>query len=151
MHDELTPEQKFNAESPETMVPRALLDGRAPEAIIADLVELDWSPRAAETFVNRVVNDIKRYQASRESRAALVNECRQQMISGSIMVLLGLVVTVASFFLMVTGVLYLWILMSGTIIAGFLHAGRGYSRWRLYRRSSLPIRLFAKLDRSNEH
>jgi hypothetical protein len=41
MDDELTPEQKFAAEDAETMVPRALMQGRSPEEIAAELARLD--------------------------------------------------------------------------------------------------------------
>ena len=45
MDDELTPEQRFAAETGEAMVPRALIQGRRRDDIIADLVRLDWSPQ----------------------------------------------------------------------------------------------------------
>jgi hypothetical protein len=137
MDTELTPEQKFNAESPETMVPRALLQGQGHEAIIADLMRLDWSPKAAQKLVERVARDIERYQASPESRAALVKECRLQMLGGLFMVFSGLIISVLSFFMIVGGLSDVGISMGGAIIIGLMLAHRGHSRWRLYRRDTL--------------
>ena len=37
MDDELTPEQKFAAENPETMVPRALMQGQTVKSLSRDL------------------------------------------------------------------------------------------------------------------
>lgn len=137
MENELTPEQKFNAESPETMVPRALLQGRNHEAVIADLMRLDWSPKAARKFVERVDADIKRYQASPESRAALIKECLQEMIGGLIIVFLGVLITILGFFMFAEG--YVWIILWGVIIYGLITTHRGHARWRLYRKDILPL------------
>jgi hypothetical protein len=143
---ELTPQQKFQAESPETMVPKALLQGRSTEAIIEDLIRLDWEPQAAQALVQRVMQDVHQYFASPESRVALIKECRQEFVAGLIMICLGLLVSVGSFFLMVTGVLYVWILAGGATIFGFVRANRGYSRWRLYRRSSLSFPVGSQIE-----
>jgi hypothetical protein len=43
MQEELTPQQKFDPESPEIMVPKALRAGKSHEAIVADLARLDWT------------------------------------------------------------------------------------------------------------
>ncbi len=93
MDDELTPEQKFAAEDPETMVPRALVQGRAPEDIIAELVRLGWSPRAAQTMVFRVGDDLRRFHESPESRERLLKEAKTQLFVGLILTLLGAGVT----------------------------------------------------------
>lgn len=137
MDTELTPKQKFNAEDPECMVPRALLEGRSRDAIIADLIRLDWSPAAAETLVERVARDLVRYQASPESRAALVRECRRQMISGFVIAFLGALATALSAIAAVAG-MAVWFIFGGLILVGLVYGTRGYSRWRLYRRDSFP-------------
>lgn len=139
METELTPEQKFNAETPERMVPRALLQGRSHEAIIADFERLDWDSDAARKLVERVAVDIKRYQASPESRAALVKESRQEMVGGLFMVFLGLFISILSLFMIVEGLLYVWIAMGGVIISGLIMTHRGHARWRLYRQDILPL------------
>jgi hypothetical protein len=133
METELTPEQKFNAESPETMVPRALLQGRSHAAIIADLVRLDWSPSKAQKFVERVDAEVKRYQVSPESRATLIKECRQQTFNGLLLIFVGLFINILSFFMIVEGLFYIWISMGAVIIQGLILAHRGRSRWRIYR------------------
>lgn len=148
---ELTPQQKSQAESAETMVPKALLQGRSAEAIIEDLIRLDWEPQAAQALVKRVRQDVQRYFASSESRAALVKECRQEFITGVIATCLGLLVSVGSFFLMVTGVLYVWILAGGATIFGLVRANRGHSRWRLYGRSSLPFPVGSQTEATSDN
>jgi hypothetical protein len=137
MEDELTPQQKFNAESAETMVPRALLEGRSHESIIADLVRLDWTREQAEALIERVSADIRQHKESPESRSRLVRECRQQMFSGFIMFFLGLFITVVTFFAAAGGMTPVWICAYGLIIVGLVFASRGYTRWRLYRRDVL--------------
>ena len=133
MQPELTPEQKFNAESPERMVFRALLQGQHRDDIVADLLRLDWTPDAARSLVERVARDIERYRASPESRARLVRECRMQMIGGLLMALLGILASAISAFAALGGFIPVWFLLGGVILAGFLLASRGFSRWRLYR------------------
>jgi hypothetical protein len=137
MATELTPEQQFNAENPERMVPRSLREGRSREAIVADLIQLDWSPAAAEAFVEKVAQDLARYQMSPESRAALVRECRQQMIVGFSMALGGIMATVLSLVFVLAGAI-VWIVFWGAILVGLVMGFRGYDRWRLYRRDSFP-------------
>ncbi|MEK7782026.1 MAG: hypothetical protein AAB370_11055 [Verrucomicrobiota bacterium] len=143
---ELTPQQKSQAESAETMVPKALLQGRSAEAIIEDLVRLDWEPQAAQAFVKRVMQDVQRYFASSESRAALVKECRQEFVTGMIVACLSILMSVSSFFLMVTGVLYVWILAGGATIFGLVRMNRGYSRWRLYGRFPLSLPVDSQIE-----
>ena len=89
MDDELTPEQKFNLESAETMVPRALLAGRAVKDVIDDLVRLDCSPAAVRAFVERTLDDLQRVYGSPESRERLAAEARKQVLGGTIMMILG--------------------------------------------------------------
>ena len=137
MDDELTPEQKFSAESPEKMVPRALLQGRNREDLVTELVRLDWPPKAAQALVERVARDIERYRASPGSRAELVRECRRQFVGGLLLAILGLVASGWSAFVALLGFSPVWILFFGLILGGFVLAARGFSRWRLYRRDVL--------------
>jgi hypothetical protein len=137
MDPELTPEQKFNAEPPEHMVPRVLREGRSREAIKADLVKLDWSPAAADAFVEKGASDLARYQESPETRAALVEECRKQMVGGFAMATGGLLLTGLGLLFALEGAT-VWIVFSGAILVGLALCLRGYDRWRLYRRDSLP-------------
>jgi hypothetical protein len=133
MEDELTPEQKFNAESVEAMVPRALLEGRSYESIIADLIRLDWTREHAQALIERASAEIRQHRASPESRAELVQACRRQMVTGFIMVILGLIITVVTFLAAAGGMAPVWICAYGLIIVGLVFASRGYTRWRLYR------------------
>ena len=55
MDDQLTPEQKFNAESEETAVPRALLEGKDPETVIATLMADGWTREAAQSPTKRFI------------------------------------------------------------------------------------------------
>jgi uncharacterized membrane protein len=136
MDSELTPEEKFNAENPERMVPRALREGRSREAIIADLVRLDWTPAAAAALVERAARDLALYQSSPESRAALVAECRMQMIGGFTVALIGIFCTIASLVAALVGV-HVWVIFVGMVLLGLILGTRGYTRWRFYRRDSL--------------
>jgi hypothetical protein len=49
---ELTPEQKFNAEPPEKMIPRMFAEGFDREAIIDTLIQLNWEPEEAAYLVD---------------------------------------------------------------------------------------------------
>ena len=51
MDEELTPEQRFNAEEPEIIIPRDLINGVSKENIIKKLVALDYSLDKAEEMI----------------------------------------------------------------------------------------------------
>jgi hypothetical protein len=139
MDDELTPEQKFLAEDAETMVPRALTQGRQPEDIVAELLRLDWTPEAARALVARVADDLERFQQSPESRERLVREARAQFLTGGIMSLLGVLVTAFTLLAALGGALPIFVVAFGLVVAGFVLAGTGWARWRLYRGPVLPF------------
>jgi hypothetical protein len=143
--DELTPEQKFAAEDPETMVPRALQEGRNPEDIVAELVRLDWSPHGARALVARVADDLRRFHESPESRERLVREARTQLVAGVLLALLGAGVTAFTLLAALAGALPFFVVAFGLFFAGLILAARGWARWRLYRRQVL---LFKPSERS---
>lgn len=139
MEDELTPEQKFAAEDSETMVPRALSEGRDPDDIVRELVRLDWSPAAARALVDRVADDLERFRESPESREQLVREARVQFAIGATMALSGVFVTAFTLLAALAGALPFFVVSFGLILAGLVVATRGWARWRLYRRPALPF------------
>jgi hypothetical protein len=139
MDTELTPEQRFNAENAERMVPRALQEGRSRESIMAELLRLDWSPSAAKALIERVARDLERYQGSPNERAELLRDCRKQMCLGLVLGILGLVATGMSALLALGGAQVV-IVFTGLLLVGFGMAFRGFSRWRLYQREQLPWR-----------
>jgi hypothetical protein len=134
MGDELTPEQKFAGEDAETMVPRALMLGRSPEEVVADLVALDWSPEAARALVARAAEDLKRFQESPESRRQLLGEARNQMVGGCLLGLIGAGLTASTFLFALAGAPF-FIVAFGLLLGGLVLAGRGWGRWRFYRLS----------------
>ncbi|MES2570853.1 MAG: hypothetical protein V4710_12475 [Verrucomicrobiota bacterium] len=89
MHDELTPEQAFAHEAPETMIPRELSKGRTVQEIIADLVRLEWTPEAAQTMVEGIAQDFERFTASAASRAELIAEWNRLRNSALIFLVAG--------------------------------------------------------------
>lgn len=141
MDDELTPEEKFAAEDPETLVPRAILAGRHPEDIVAELVRLDWKPHAAWAVVRRAADDLRRYQESPESRHRLVREARAQFVLGVILFGLAATLTGLAFLVGVCGGALVVVVATGPLGAGGLMMTRGWARWRLYRRPTLPFAL----------
>jgi cation transport ATPase len=141
--DELTPEEKFAAESAETKVPRELLEGRKAEEIIADLVRLDWKPDVARALVARVADDLRRYYESPQSRRQLIREARREFITGAIMALLALLVSLLTFFAAASGVISFWLLAGGLFFTGLIFLRRGWARWRLYRQ----VEIFAPQGR----
>jgi hypothetical protein len=135
MDDELTPEQRFAAEDAETLVPRALLVGKEPEDIVADLVKLDWSPDAAKAFVDRVIEDMRQFRASPESRQQLIHNAFKQFVAGSLFALVGVGIGAISFLLLLGGLVLIVMLGVALFVfgAGLVSGGRGWSRWRLYK------------------
>jgi hypothetical protein len=137
--DELTPEQKFAAEDPEAMVPRALMQGRDPEEIAAELVRLDWSPQAARALVARVADDLGRFHESPASRERLVKEARTQLVAGLLLGLLAAGVTAFTLLAALAGALPFIVVAFGLFFAGLILASRGWARWQLYRGATLPF------------
>ncbi|HET6248834.1 MAG TPA: hypothetical protein VFE47_14145 [Tepidisphaeraceae bacterium] len=137
--EELTPEQKFAAEDAATMVPRALMKGKEPEAIVADLVRLGWSAQAARHQVATAVEDLRRFHESPESRQALVQEARRQLAVGLLIAGLGIALSAISVLGAVSGFLPFYLVTYGLILVGLVIAVRGYGRWRVYRKDSLPF------------
>jgi len=137
--DELTPQEKFYAESPESSVPRDLARGRSRREIIADLVRLGRSPQAAAAFVDEAAAELESFRSSPEGRRQLLNEAMRQIIGGLLMAALGIA---GAAFGVVTALLasplHWSILFSlGLTVLGFATASRGYSRWCTYRSDAL--------------
>jgi hypothetical protein len=149
MDDELTPEQKFAAEDPETMVGRELSRGRDREEIVADLVRLDWSPAAAEHFIDRVEQDLRRYSASPESRQALLREARRDMLAGLAMTVVGVGILAVTFLVAVVAPFGVIVLSTG-MATGVVVFLRGWSRWRLYRRDVLPFQSMSPAEEQGD-
>jgi hypothetical protein len=133
MDDELTPEQRFAADDAETLVPRALLLGRTPDEVVADLVKLDWSPAAARAFVKRVLNDMRQFNESPESRQRLIDSSFKQFVAGSIAALAAGVLTALALGLAVVGGWPLAVVAVVFLGGSLTVAARGWARWRLYR------------------
>ena len=134
---ELSPEEKFAAEDPETMVPRALMKGRNVDDIVAELVRLDWSPEAARALVARVADDLHRYHASPESRLRLVKEARMQVVGGILIALVAAGFTALTLLAAIRGSAPFFVVAFGLFFGGLMLAGRGCVRWRLYRQDRL--------------
>ena len=135
MDDELTPEQRFAAEDAETLVPRALLLGKTPEEIVADLVKLDWTPAAATAFVERVLVDMRQFRESPESRQRLIRNAFKQFIGGILFMLIGIGIGAVPVLALLRGFYFLAMLGLATAVfgGGLVTGGRGWSRWRLYK------------------
>jgi len=56
---ELTPEEQFNAEPPEKMIPRMFAEGFEREAIIETLIQLAWPPEEATYLVDAHVAKVE--------------------------------------------------------------------------------------------
>jgi hypothetical protein len=130
---ELTPQEKFEAEDPETMVPRALMAGRTVEAIVEDLEQLDWSPAAARSLVARIADDLRRYYESPDSRLKLIKEARKELVGGILIAMLGLCMTLITILGAIGGALPVYVVTLGVIICGLALASKGWNRSKLYR------------------
>jgi hypothetical protein len=143
MDDELTPEQRFAAEDGEVMVPRALMQGRSPEDIIAEWRRLDWSLEAAEALVARAQEDLRLLRESPESRQRLIADARRQFARGVWLVLLGAVGGVFNLLLnmFLSGLVGVVVLLgsSGLFCTGLVLMSRGLIRWRVYRRLKMLV------------
>jgi len=133
MDDELTPEQKFAAEEPSTMIPRALREGRDAEDIVAELVRLDWTPSAARALIARYSADQQRYNESPESRARLVSEAEVQMVIGLILALMGVAISVFTFIAAIAGAVPFFVVATGLILGGLMMASHGRTRLEMCR------------------
>jgi hypothetical protein len=152
MDDELTPEQQFAAEDAETLVPRALLLGKKPDDVVADLVKLDWSPPAAKAFVERVIEDMRQFRASPEGRQRLIANAFKQFIGGSLFVLIGVGIGAVSFLLLLGGLVLIVMLGVALLVfgGGLVTGGRGWSRWWLYKSWSVNIEQAEKGNRDGD-
>jgi hypothetical protein len=150
MDDELTPEQRFAADDAETLVPRALLLGRTPDEVVADLVKLDWAPAAARAFVERVRNDMRQFNESPASRQQLIDSSFKQFVGGLIAALASGCLTVFTLALAMVGgwplALVAILLLGGSLTV----AARGWARWRLYRGWARHLEERAKAQRNEQ-
>ena len=106
--------------------------GRAPDAIVADLVRLDWDPDAARTLVLRVADDIRRFRESPESRELLLGEAREQFFSGLLFTLLGAAMAACAVVVVLSGVTPWLLLVGGVMLWGMIRMSRGWRRWSVY-------------------
>jgi hypothetical protein len=141
MDDELTPEQRFAAEDAEAMVPRALLQGRSPEDIVAELLRLDWSPAAAQSLVARAAADVRLLRESPEWRRRLLEHARRQFATGALLALLGAGITAFTLLAALTGAVPYYVVAAGLFFGGLMLLSRGWTRWRFYHHlDALPAR-----------
>jgi hypothetical protein len=137
--DELTPEQRFAAESSDTMVPRLLMQGMSQELVVAKLVRLDWPEQSARVLVAAVAEDLRRYHESPESRARLVQEAWGHVFTGVCLAVLGGILGLGVLLLSAMLPLPFIIVAFGSCLAGLTLVARNWGRWRLYRRDALPF------------
>jgi hypothetical protein len=137
IEDELTPEQKFAAEDPETMVPRALSAGRSPDDIVLDLRRLGYSEAAAKRLIARVADDLRRFRESPQAREQLVSEARRQFFGGLLHALIGVLGSIVTLIGALAGAISFVVAFIGLFFGGLILAGRGWARWRLYGKSHL--------------
>jgi hypothetical protein len=140
--DELSPQEKFYAESPEATVPRDLARGRSRREIIADLVRLGQAPADAAAFVDQVAAELERFRTSPEGRRELLNEAKRQIIGGLVMAALGLAGVAFAVVTLLLGFPVGWLILvsAGLLILGLGAAGRGYHRWCTYRSDAVLTR-----------
>lgn len=134
--DELTPEQQFATEPTLADIYRALLKGEPREEIIARLLRYDYSEVGARAHVARAEDDIRRFRASPESRAALLRDASNQMMGGCLIGFLGAAVFALSIIgFLVTGSLHLMIPIAGVVagLIGCIFMNRGWTRRALFR------------------
>jgi hypothetical protein len=130
--DELTPEQKFAADDAETMVPRALLEGKPQEQIVADLIKLDYSPVGARKLVARIADELRRFRETPETREQFITQARNHLIAGSLLALVGIVFTIFTLVAAIAGATPIVVVAFGLIFGSMIVAGRGWSRWEFY-------------------
>lgn len=132
MDDELTPEQKFAAEEPGTMIPRMLGQGRSKEEIVHELVRLDWSQSAADALVTRYVDDLQRYHESPQSREQLLKELGMQIAIGGVIALFGIGITAFTVLAAIAGATGYFVIAFGLILGGIVIMFHGWNRMYLY-------------------
>jgi hypothetical protein len=132
MNEELTPEQKFAQDDPETLVPRELARGRTRDEIVADLVRLDWSEGAARATVDRIADEFERYTASPESRAQLVADKQKIRKIGFRALLVGLAYAAFGYFFDSMLNLYLGLFSAMLGLGGVLGSHRQLQRYQKY-------------------
>jgi hypothetical protein len=132
MNEELTPEQKFAQDDPETMVPRELAKGRTRDAIVSDLIQLDWSPAAARATVDRFADEFERYTQSPESRAQLVADKQKIRTMGTRALVTGLAYAALGYFFDSTLNLYIGIILALFGLGGVLGPRRQLQRYEQY-------------------
>jgi hypothetical protein len=140
VEDELTPEQKFASEPPETIVTQGYLAGRDKTSIVDDLQRLGWPREKAEEFFEQMLVDLKRYHESPEARQQLLVSAQFQLLGGCLALLIAGGITAATLLTaaFAVGLLFL-VIPFGLLLLGLSLVGQGWSRWRFYRRfRSLP-------------
>ena len=95
--EELTPEQRFAQDDPDTLIPRELARGKTRAEIVTELVRLDWSALAAERKVNQIAEEFGRYTASPESRERLIAEKKKIRNRGVSCLISGLILVTSGF------------------------------------------------------
>ena len=133
MDDELTPEQRFAAESAEYMVPRALMAGRDPADVVEDLVHLDWPRDRAQAMVARAIDDLRRFRESPESRQQLLATIRRQFFVGLGLMGIGAGLSALSLFFVVIGFWPIALVFYGLFFVGLATTVVNVGRWRFYR------------------
>lgn len=134
-----TPEQKFAAEDPETMVLRDLRLGSSRDQIVAKLIPQGWSQSRAERFVNELADDIQRYRESPEARRQLLAQARREMIGGAVMAIIGTGIVAATFLVASWQIPKTFAVLIILTLIGFAVLGRGYKRLGVYRQTALPF------------
>lgn len=140
MDDELTPEQKFASDPPETIVTQGYLAGRDRTTIVEDLQRLGWPQEKAEAFFEQMVVDLKRYHESPEARQQLLVSALFQLLGGCLTLLVAGGIAAATLLTAAAAVgLLVLVVPFGLLLLGLSLVGQGWSRWRFYRRfRSLP-------------
>jgi hypothetical protein len=132
MNEELTPEQKFAEDDPETLVPRELARGRTRDAIVSDLVRLEWPQEAARATVDQIADEFERYVASPDSRAELVAGKQKMRAIGLRALAIGLVSAASGYFSHSTISVYVGLFFAFFGLGGVLAHHRQLQRYRKY-------------------
>ena len=142
MNDELTPQQRFDAEEAEdagSLVLRQLLEHRDIDSIVPELVRLDWSPSAARAFVEQMANDLRCIRESPEARQQLLDEARTQLRLGVLLMFASGGLTALTMLAALAGAMPFFVVLTGLFLAGLIFTCRGLARWQFYRTIALPF------------